>query len=641
VICNFPTPHPGEILYSVYARYSDRMQYRSAPAVMQDLYGDKGKTVNVSFPNGLGRLINNLPPKHNYTVGGLIDNHTMLPFYEPFLPASRIALLRNLMEANQVNSAPSVVGLRTGPFSIECTRFCPRCVEEDRKQFSECYWHRVHQIPGIKFCPSHKMYLQACNISAEESRNGHRYLSAERMIDKNLPVFSEETNMYKDDLWKLTLDAFWLLKNHTTTTHLATIQKKYLILLNDRGLATYRGNIYTSKLMQAFQQYYDSTFLKSLHCELNESARDNWLLRLPRNSQVVYHPIRHLLLIHFLGHTVETFLNLSSEQKYFGGGPWPCLNPICDHFRERCIQESDVIYTSSSKHDKPKAIFACNCGFTYSRIGPDPLEETLFQASRIQQFGPIWESRLRELWEDPTITLSQIAQSLGVNRLTVKRQAKKIGLQFPGHLHKTALPQAPQNNFDICPEQTPDLALLERYRTMWLSTREKYPEDLVGHLNCKIHTTYKWLYAHDREWLRSHYPTHKSSRNASRNRNWEQADEQIATEVRSYALHIKNSSGKPTWITSTSLLKNISQFSSIRANIHKLPLTAQALAEVTETHEAFVIRRIHWLVECYHLEQVVPTRRQFIMRGHFYLAHERWTSVQIAITDALSQLSAN
>jgi Tn7-like transposition protein D/TniQ len=639
VICNFPVPYPDEILYSIFARYSDRMRYSSAQAVIQDLWGYKGKTVSVSFPNGLGRLINNLPPKHIHTVDSLIDNHTLLPFYEPFLPTSRIAQLRSTMEASKVNSVPSVMGLRTGQFSTECTRFCPCCVEEDRKQFSECYWHRVHQIPGIEYCPSHKMYLQTCNIPAKETRNGNRYLSAERMIDKNLPVFSEELNMYRDDLWKLALDAFWLLKNHTTTAHLATIQKKYLSLLNDRGLATYGGNIYISKLMQAFQQYYDSTFLKSLHCELNESVQDNWILRLPHYSQIVYHPIRHLLLIHFLGHSVETFLNLPSEQKPFGNGLWPCLNPICDHYRERCIQESEVIYTSSSKHGKPKAIFSCNCGFTYSRIGPDPLEETLFQASRIQQFGPIWEARLRELWEDPTITITQTARALGVNRITVKRQAKKMGLQFPQNLNKTALPQAPQNNFNTCPTQTSDPGPLEKYRTIWLSTREKYPEDKVVQLKCKIHTAYKWLYAHDREWLRSHYPTYKSSHFAFRN--WEQADEQIAIEVRSWASHIKSTSVKPIWITSTSILKNTNQLSSIRANLHKLPLTAQALAEVTETHEAFVIRRIHWLVECYRQEQVVPTRRQFIMRGHFYLAHERWTSVQIAITDALSQLSAN
>ncbi|HYT41337.1 MAG TPA: TnsD family Tn7-like transposition protein, partial [Methylomirabilota bacterium] len=327
MICNFPTLYPDEILYSVYARYSDRMQYKSATAVMQDLSGYKGKMVSVSLPNGLGRLINNLSPTHNHTVDSLIDNHTLLPFYEPFIPASRIAKLRSIMEASKVNSVPSVMGLRIGAFATECTRFCPRCVEEDRKQYSVCYWHRVHQIPGILYCPSHKMYLQTCNIPVEEARGGNRYLSAEKMIDKNLSVFSEESYMYKDHLWKLALDALWLLQNHNTATNLATTLKKYLHLFYSHGLASYGGNLYTSKLLQAFQQYYDSTFLKSLHCELNEAVQDNWVVRLPHDPHIVYHPIRHLLLIHFLGHSVETFLKLPSEQKPFGSGPWPCLNP--------------------------------------------------------------------------------------------------------------------------------------------------------------------------------------------------------------------------------------------------------------------------------------------------------------------------
>jgi Tn7-like transposition protein D len=214
-----------------------------------------------------------------------------------------------------------------------------------------------------------------------------------------------------------------------------------------------------------------------------------------------------------------------------------------------------------------------------------------------------------------------------------------MGLPFPQNLHKIALARAPQNNRNTYPTQTLDLALLEKYRTKWLSTREKYPEERVGLLKRKIHTTYKWLYAHDREWLKSHYPSYKNSRNASKN--WEQEDEHIAVEVRLYASRVKNRSVKPTWITSTSLLKNIGQISSIRANLHKLPLTVQTLAEVTETREAFVIRRVQWIAECYRREQVIPTRRQFVERGHFYLPQERWISVQVAINDALRMLSVN
>src|SRR5258706_7622578 len=111
MICNFPTPYPDEILYSVCARYSDRKQYKRPQSVSIDLFGHE-ISAKVSLPNCLGNLVANLPPKLNYTVDRLIDNHTIFPFYEPFLPPERSYLLRKRMEGEEKKSLSILTGIR-------------------------------------------------------------------------------------------------------------------------------------------------------------------------------------------------------------------------------------------------------------------------------------------------------------------------------------------------------------------------------------------------------------------------------------------------------------------------------------------------------------------------------------------------
>src|SRR5712691_12792522 len=107
-----------------------------------------------------------------------------------------------------------------------------------------------------------------------------------------------------------------------------------------------------------------------LHCELDERTEESWLERLAHKPDNAQHPLHHLLLIHCLEQTAEAFFHLPTEDKPFGTGPWPCLNPACNHFRQFQIKECHIIY---SQHigGKPMGTFACSCGYTYSRTGPD------------------------------------------------------------------------------------------------------------------------------------------------------------------------------------------------------------------------------------------------------------------------------
>ena len=98
MIPHFPTPHPDELLYSLCARYGDRTRYWNKGVISLELFGLKDATATIDLPSRLGYLVKNLPAGHLLLLDRLINEHTLLPFYAPFLDKARVERLRHEME---------------------------------------------------------------------------------------------------------------------------------------------------------------------------------------------------------------------------------------------------------------------------------------------------------------------------------------------------------------------------------------------------------------------------------------------------------------------------------------------------------------------------------------------------------------
>src|SRR2546423_1343873 len=96
----FPEARPDELLYSICARCHDRVGYLSKQSIIQELFGKRTVIASIELPSHLDDLIAALPAEHCYDVDQLIDNHTLLPFYGPFLPLERLARIRQDMHGN-------------------------------------------------------------------------------------------------------------------------------------------------------------------------------------------------------------------------------------------------------------------------------------------------------------------------------------------------------------------------------------------------------------------------------------------------------------------------------------------------------------------------------------------------------------
>ena len=152
----FPKPYPDELLYSVFARYYVRSGYLNYIFAAEDLFKKRSVRPNFEYLTGLSDEVVNLLTK-NQSFMAVLVGHTMYPYHCRFLPKERKEQAINSLIS--MDSSYHDLILFPKRKTTPTKRYCPECVHDDRKQYGETYWHRIHQIFELTICPIHHCYL--------------------------------------------------------------------------------------------------------------------------------------------------------------------------------------------------------------------------------------------------------------------------------------------------------------------------------------------------------------------------------------------------------------------------------------------------------------------------------------------------
>lgn len=699
MIAHFPTPHPDELLYSLCARYGDRVGYRDKGAVSLELFGVKASTATIDLPSRLGYLVENLPTGHLLNVDRLIDERTLLPFYSPFLKKSNVVRLREEMKGaggvvvHKVASiTPSII--RPPDF----LRFCPSCVEADRQEFEECYWHRLHQIPGVLTCPEHKTFLEESEVRARNRSNSYVYMPAEQAnlcADAKLLDLSDTHHRC---LMFISQSAEWLLNQRGLAPGYDTLHSYYLQALDAKGLAYQGRSVHASRLAEAIRQVYPKSFLTAVQCDFDDDKEYSWPFRLIKELRMgkANHPLRHLLLMGLLGHTVRSFFRIGTvdgnetnlfvpetpstyvpalrrrtrraiaEQnsssstasdepgtlrqikKLFGTGPWPCLNITCRFYRQPVIASCRLV-----KHWERRVfdvgVFSCACGFTYRREGRKKSPGDQCRFDTVKEYGDSWKERLRELWGDLSLSIHLMAPLLGVAHNTVKYQAVLLGLEFPrkgpgSKIAHATIRRYKHKSTKRRVEGYPPWKLLmrDRYRKELLKVIKKNPSATRSIINKQLAPReYSWLYVNDKEWLDAHQPPpYKRVGTTNRKVDWVARDRRLVREVRQAAARITGVRGRPVRVTVARIGRELDKTDLLNSRklASKIPLTVQALSELVEQHTDYAIRCVRWAASCYRREGIVPSITDFAKRAGMTMTTTHRPEIRAVINEELESL---
>jgi hypothetical protein len=646
MITCFPDPYPDELLYSIWARFSDRVRYPSEKRVLIDLFDKARIRPIIDLPCHIGLFTEKLPVGCTYTADNFIDQHTLFPFYSPFMSRERATALREQMIANESQGHPQGFYRRFGIVNslvprMPWLRYCPVCWQEDRTNFGEAYWHRRHQVPGFEICPLHGTFIENSSVGIRSHLSSRTLVSANCILSIASPRFADPSPLCKA-LICIAENIDYLLEHPGNSLSPDLFRDQYRTLLATRGFLK-RGIVHRLDLLDAFVDYYTTSLLTHFNCDMNNHYKSrSWLIRLVTAVNGYQHPLHHLLTMHFLGATAKDFFSQNIKlPSPFGEGPWPCLNPACEHYQQRCIITSQIVDTQR-KENRPAGIFACTCGFMYRRIGPDCLPEDVFRRDAVLSYGAIWEAKLKELWLDPTISRRDIARFLDTSEGNVTNQGIKLHLANPR--------LSPRNR-----EGRPRLIRnIQWYRTRWLALLEASPEKGRTSLKRGARSLYTWLYSNDRDWFIAHLPPNKLSirRGSSKKDLTFQSlnakllpqdqinrDTFFAKAVKNASYQILLTPGRPKRVSRAAICSFVPQLFWLKSRPEKIPLTIQALEEVVETYEIFAIRRIQWVKHQYQMENVVPHRDEFLGRSNFR-QHIHLPRVKEAFDCAMDELTS-
>lgn len=596
----FPDPYPDELLYSVCARYAERVKYVNRQFIIEEMFGRRGLSAVVDFPLHIRSLLSVIA-SNKYTEEEIIDDNSLLPFYSPFVSTSRVGRIVSEMINDDPCNILTSLGIRGKQLvSPRYLRFCPNCVIADRERYAETYWHRLHQLSGVLVCPVHKCFLENSLLNwGRESSSA--FQTAEEFIPLLTPRYVDSDSKEHNIILKIAKDAEWLLSQKKLCLETGELQKRYFNLLLKKGFAYYNGRVRHNRLVKACNEYFSPKLFEQIG---RLSERDNWLTTLieSHKKEVVFHPIRHLLLMTFLGLTAEEFFTSFVEFKPFGDPPYPCLNITAEHYREMRIDKCEIydnLSKDNRKKERPIAYFTCDCGFIYQRIGPDKSGVDKFSYDFVREYGHIWEEKLTELWSDLTLSGPEIGKRLGVSDLTVRRHAIRLNLPMNTEgarsLQGYDRHRSPKSNLS---------KRKQNYRNDWLEVIKNNPDLTRNELMNTEIFLYLWLRRNDEEWFEEHLPAVEkvSKRNIAR-LDWKKIDKDLSEEIETVCHEIYNLKRFPVRVSTTEIIRRIGYQKWINKRLDglksKFPITNEVLDKHLESFEDYMIRKLVWAKDKY------------------------------------------
>lgn len=633
----FPSPYPDELLYSLCARYAYRVKYHSAGAINSELFGDATSAPIIDLPCRLNYLSASLPQGSSLSSDKLIAKHTLLRFYSPFLPPERLRRIRKGMVDSGAATIHELAGISASTINSPAwLRFCPRCVSKDRKELGECYWHRLHQVPGVLVCPDHYVFLENSNVRARRRTKAVEYVHAEHAMAPSITRSLTASNPDHQLLVKLAQDVTWLLTREDSPLELETIWQQFVELLTSLNLASRKGLVKRKLLILAVRESYPPALLDSLQCEFDEERSGNWVFLLLSHLKKgsVNHPVRYLLLTHLLGHTAESFFKICAEaaskgrrlSEPFGGGPWPCLNPACVNHRKPVVTTYRIKRARTSSH-QIGGIFSCACGFSYLRRWGTASPDDRFSYHQTESYGSVWQARLRELWADPSVSLRGMVGLLGADRDAIKKQAATLGLSESRVGPRNRRTLIGMISRDMKKERSAKASKFVKERSArrkeFLAARRKHPSASRSQLQDIAARVYVWLYRYDKQWLDAHLPPLRVRPPGNRRPlYWEDRDAGLQKKVQIAASMLRKMEGRPVRVTAVAIIRYIDshlQQSSTEPRLinskwflDRVPLTAKALNEVVEPILEYWRRKLDWASGHFRNEGRCPPRWQLM-----------------------------
>lgn len=585
-------PHyPDELALNWFIRYHVISGDRSWRITSKELFGKKEHNPNILYALNLGFFCNQIPSKLKITPDYVINRMTIFPLFKPFMSIERA----NKVVKGMVDDGfglNGVIGVNNGDIFLKegsIIKICKACLKNDEKDCGEAYLHRIHQIPGNFLCIEHNTPLSYFLVKNDKS---NYEINMDSFNDSEFETYQIKPNLTKF-YFHLGEDIEFVITGALSNFSVDTVRQRYRQRLQEKGYivdaSTNQSRLISetikSGLILDFKKFYPIDFLEGLESNFEDENRKSWFRWMITGSKIFIHPIRHLLFIRFLFGGTKEFLRYSRDYKPFGDGPYPCLNPVEDHYKKAVIQSCEL--RGSHAIISPVGVFKCDCGFVYSRKGPDKTEDDRLICGKILQYGHVWESKMKEL-VDKNFNISYIAREMKCSRSNVIKYASVSGIIDKLNTKQKVMSKQIGN---IASESKLDL-----FKGQITQHIINNPNDSRQQIRAALSKQYSLLGIRDKQWLEGILPQRNKYSVILKKWyeyiDWELRDEELLQKTKHIVILILLEE-KPQRITRSLIAHKANDYHGRfnKKNLKNFPKTEEYLLNCCETIEDFRDRR--------------------------------------------------
>lgn len=168
MISYLPEIYPDELVYSWFCRYYVHTGCLTHKAALNDILSNRHDNPSKEFLGHLNpEMIKAI--QRMYPIEDIIINHTMYPQYARFIPQQQ---KKNALYHIGYDFCDTrhLFAILPRTQADNYLKYCPLCIQEDRKNYGEAYWHRKHQIRNMSVCYKHKCLLVNSDVTAKSEQ---------------------------------------------------------------------------------------------------------------------------------------------------------------------------------------------------------------------------------------------------------------------------------------------------------------------------------------------------------------------------------------------------------------------------------------------------------------------------------------
>lgn len=572
----FPVPYPDECYYSIFCRYFARNGDYSNKRMIRELFGEQQSLAAFVFlPRRLDLVETWLDTDCGITRESLACQNSAYPYFSISFPERMFQRMERMIETGKADRNMERMAIQKCSRSCwpEYLRYCPNCVLEDIETYGETYWHRLPQLPGIKYCPKHDTLIRDSRVRLRDTTTA--FFPASFAVKTTMEEKEDDFHdPYKERYLRIARDTEWILSHGVRFKGCRQLVLKYKEILMERGFTTAQGIIYRDRFEKSFIEYHSKEFLNQLFPNGEHSLY--WLQFVVECTAEHLRSIHHILMMEYLSGTALDFYQAAPDNEPYGKGPWPCVNKICDHYGKDGAQKISVEYVNG----QTIGYFWCPaCGMRYRRSQPNRVFEEYAPYVTILDRGKLWYDTLREYAETQKLGLKEIASRMKCTAYIVRTYGKKMGL--PSSIITQWEPKPVGN----CrhPLRNPS----QYYRRTVQEVLKTHPELTVTELQAIVPGAYSWFHKNDFQWLKERLVTEQEKQY------WIEWEMQQLDALKK-AYEIIRQTGNPDrrvtigWLCTIAGLRD----NEIRGRLHRFSSIRAFLNEVVEPKEVWIRRRV-------------------------------------------------